>query len=158
MNENLLDYNLELSNSNSIEAQVSDNSLRLIIQNSGSTTIDVTASDQYSETVSSSFDVVIDQVLSADNLLWPKEFRISDAYPNPFNPQTNFEIYIPEFSDVKIQVFDLTGKVVDKLFNGALAKGVYQMQWNASKFTSGVYFISLYSNNTLSTKKVILLK
>ena len=158
MNEDPLDYSLDLSSSDYIEAQISNNLLQLIIQNSGSTVIQVSASDQIGEAVSSSFELVIDQVLSVDNFSWPKEFSISDAYPNPFNPQTNFEIYIPEFSSVKIQVFDIRGKVVDKLFDGSLAKGVYQMQWNAGKFTSGVYFVSLYSNNTLSTKKVILLK
>ena len=153
-----LDYSLDLSSSDYIEAQISNNLLQLIIQNAGSTVIQVSASDQIGEAVSSSFELVIDQVLSVDNFSWPKEFSISDAYPNPFNPQTNFEIYIPEFSSVKIQVFDIRGKVVDKLFDGSLAKGVYQMQWDAGSFTSGVYFVSLYSNNILSTKKVILLK
>ena len=158
MNEDPLAYSLELSSSNYIEAQISNNSLQLIIQDAGSTVIQVFASDQIGEVISSSFEIVVGQVLSADNFSWPEGFSISDAYPNPFNPQTNFEIYIPQFSDVKIQVFDITGKVVDKLFDGRLAKGVYQMQWNADKFTSGVYFVSLYSNSTLSTKKVILLK
>ena len=157
MNEDPLDYSLDLSSSDYIEAQISNNLLQLIIQNAGSTVIQVSASDQIGEAVSSSFELVIDQVLSVDNFSWPKEFSISDAYPNPFNPQTNFEIYIPEFSSVKIQVFDIRGKVVDKLFDGSLAKEVPNAG-DAGSFTSGVYFVSLYSNNTLSTKKVILLK
>ena len=83
---------------------------------------------------------------------------MSHAYPNPFNPVTNFHIEIPEFSHVVINVYDISGRIIDNLLNGNLAKGTYEMKWDAKALPSGIYFLNLVSSNAQSTKKVILLK
>jgi len=87
-----------------------------------------------------------------------KDFRLFEAYPNPFNPVTNIKFQIPANEFVKLEVFDISGKIVDVLINGNLNAGTYEAKWNAETFSSGIYFYRLTVKNYSDTKKIILLK
>ena len=104
------------------------------------------------------YQLIIEDVLSADLNIWPEEFTLSSAYPNPFNPVTNFYVEVPAFSQVSIRIYDISGKMIDQILKGSLAKGTYEMRWDANDFPSGIYFISLLSEKKHITNKVILLK
>ena len=158
MFQDSLVYSLELDNNESVLAEISNNDLLVTILSSGETEITVTATDQSGLSVADSFDIIVDDVLSADLNVWPEEFVLSSAYPNPFNPVTNFYVEIPEFSQISIRVYDISGKMIDQILKGSLAKGIYEMQWDAHGFSSGIYFISLVSEKKHITNKVILLK
>ena len=158
MSQDFLSYAISSDNEEYLSLEIIDNEIVATIQSSGSTEIFVTATDQYGEAVSDSFNLIIDDVLSSDISIWPDEFYLSNAYPNPFNPVTNFEIEIPEFSYIDINVYNISGRLIDRIFDGGLAKGKYKMSWDAKDFPSGIYFINLISHSSHKTSKVILLK
>ncbi len=88
----------------------------------------------------------------------PNEFSLSQNYPNPFNPTTNIEFNVLKSSFVKLIIFDITGREVETLVSKQMAEGVYNVDWNASKYPSGVYFYRITAGNFTDTKKMILTK
>ena len=94
---------------------------------------------------------------SADDLL-PDEFNLSNIYPNPFNPSANITYALPEFSHVRVTVYDIRGRVMAVLANSFEPAGYYTIQWDASAYASGVYFIEMYSESFRKTRKVLHLK
>lgn len=88
----------------------------------------------------------------------PDRSSLSQNYPNPFNPTTNFEFRIADFGFVNLIIYDIQGREVETLVNENLKPGIYKANWNASDFTSGVYFYKLTSGSYTETKKMILLK
>ncbi len=88
----------------------------------------------------------------------PKEFLLSQNYPNPFNPVTYIEFTVSKSSFVKLVVYDLLGRVVETLVNKQIAQGVYKVDWNASKYPSGVYFYRIETGDFTDTKKMMLVK
>jgi hypothetical protein len=93
----------------------------------------------------------------------PDRFVLSQNYPNPFNPATTFKFSIPQGGFVSIKVYDMLGREVAKVVNNSLQAGAYEVNFNASNLTSGVYFykISVNSNtgvNWTQTKKMVLVK
>lgn len=88
----------------------------------------------------------------------PGEYRISQNYPNPFNPSTTIAFSIPTRSFVTLKVFDALGREAATLVSEALQPGSYLRQWNASGFSSGVYFYRLQAGSYTETKRLLLLK
>ncbi|MCB0722799.1 MAG: T9SS type A sorting domain-containing protein [Ignavibacteriae bacterium] len=88
----------------------------------------------------------------------PKTFRLYQNYPNPFNPSTNIRFGIANSSNVKISIYDVTGKLIEVLVNQKLSAGTYEIQWNADGFASGVYFYSLEAEGFNQTRKMLLIK
>ncbi|HMT11054.1 MAG TPA: Omp28-related outer membrane protein [Ignavibacteria bacterium] len=88
----------------------------------------------------------------------PNSFSLSQNYPNPFNPQTNIRFSLPKGSDVKITVFDAVGRVVALLANGRFEAGTYNIDFNASALSSGIYFYSITTAEFTDTKKMMLIK
>ena len=98
----------------------------------------------------------------------PKKFALEQNYPNPFNPTTNFRFRISDFSAeggsasgggfVSLKVYDVLGQVVATLVNEVKQQGEYNVQWDASNFTSGIYFYKLSAGKFIDIKKMILLR
>jgi photosystem II stability/assembly factor-like uncharacterized protein len=88
----------------------------------------------------------------------PSTFGLLQNYPNPFNPSTNIEFHIAGFGLVQIKIFDALGKEIQVLVNEQLRPGIYETQWNASGYPSGIYFYKLSAGNFTGTKKMILIK
>lgn len=88
----------------------------------------------------------------------PDHFDLSQNYPNPFNPTTIIKYAIPNSGDVKLIVYDIMGKEVKTLVNEFKAPGYYQVQFNASDFSSGIYFYRLVTNNFSAIKKLVVIK
>ncbi len=85
-------------------------------------------------------------------------YTLSQNYPNPFNPSTNIQFAIPESGMVKLVIFDVLGREVTTLVNEYKSAGNYQVNFDASRLASGVYYYSLESNAFRSTRKMILMK
>ncbi len=83
---------------------------------------------------------------------------MSQNYPNPFNPTTNIKLQIPKAGNVKITVFDVTGKEVAILVNENLSAGEYKVDFNATGLTSGVYFYRIETVSFTDVKKMMLIK
>jgi hypothetical protein len=90
-----------------------------------------------------------------------EKFSLSQNYPNPFNPETKIKFGIPhsaENGNVKLAIYDAAGREVELLLNERLAEGIYEFSWNASRYTSGVYFYRLITGHYSEVKKMILVK
>jgi len=90
--------------------------------------------------------------------LVPSSFSLSQNYPNPFNPTTKIKMEIAKLGDVKLVVYDILGREVDKLVNENLKPGTYEVEFNGSKYASGVYFYKLVATEFSESKRMILLK
>ncbi|MCY7361067.1 MAG: T9SS type A sorting domain-containing protein, partial [Ignavibacteria bacterium] len=93
----------------------------------------------------------------------PYKFSLNQNYPNPFNPSTIINYTIPfsvkrETSNVKLIIYNSSGKEVKVLVNENKSAGSYSVNWNASDFPSGIYYYTIKSGNYSDTKKMILLK
>ena len=88
----------------------------------------------------------------------PEKYSLNQNYPNPFNPTTNINIQIPKEGFVKLTVFDVTGKEAAILVNEKLSAGEYNVDFDASRLTSGVYFYRLESAGFTDVRKMILIK
>ncbi len=96
----------------------------------------------------------------------PEEFHLSQNYPNPFNPSTTITYTIPvvdvpsgvEVQHVSLKVYDILGNEVSQLVNKSQAAGIYQVEFDANKLTSGMYFYKLETGSFTETKKMMLIK
>ena len=89
----------------------------------------------------------------------PDEYSISDPFPNPFNPSVTINFSIPEENKINIYIYDITGRIIEKVYNNRLLNaGYHSINWNASFHASGIYFIVIDTGELISTKKVTLLK
>jgi len=88
----------------------------------------------------------------------PNEFKLYDNYPNPFNPTTIIRYAIPEASFTSIKIYNGLGKEVSTLVNETKTAGTYEVEFNASDLSSGVYFYTLQAGSFKETKKMILTK
>ena len=88
----------------------------------------------------------------------PKGFALSTAYPNPFNPTTSINLHVPMESSVNVDVFDLSGRLVESLLSGVQAKGDYNLTWNAVNEASGMYIVRAQTFDAVSVQKILLLK
>ena len=87
-----------------------------------------------------------------------KSFALSQNYPNQFNPTTIIHYEIPNDGLVTLKIYDELGKEVKTLVNQYQNKGKYDINFNASQLSSGIYFYQLKTGNDISIKKMILLK
>jgi photosystem II stability/assembly factor-like uncharacterized protein len=85
-------------------------------------------------------------------------YSLSQNYPNPFNPITNVKFSIINAGDVKIVVYDIQGREVQTLVNERLNEGTYEVKFDGSMLTSGVYFYKMVSEGFTETKKMMLVK
>jgi len=92
-----------------------------------------------------------------------KKYELLQNYPNPFNPVTKIKFQIPsnvksKTSDVKLIIYDITGREIQTLIKEKLNPGTYEVTFDGSNFASGVYFYQLRSGDYVETKKLVLLK
>jgi len=105
------------------------------------------------------FTLVPEGVTSvSDNKLSPANFSLDQNYPNPFNPSTMISYSIPIDGFVSLKVYNIIGKEVAFLVNGFQKSGKYDITFDASKLTSGVYFYTIKAGEFASTKKMILMR
>ena len=94
----------------------------------------------------------------------PTEYRLYQNYPNPFNPVTNIKYSVTsnvkgQMSNVKLSIYDITGKEIIVLVNQEQNAGTYVVDFDGSKYSSGVYFYTLIADGiNTDTKKMIMLK
>jgi FlgD Ig-like domain/Doubled CXXCH motif (Paired_CXXCH_1)/Cytochrome c554 and c-prime len=93
----------------------------------------------------------------------PTEFALDQNYPNPFNPTTTIRFSLPTDQQVKLEVYDVIGRLVKTIVNKDVAAGQYEVSWdgkdnNNMQVTSGMYLYRLQAGSYSSMKKMILLK
>lgn len=88
----------------------------------------------------------------------PASYKMYGNYPNPFNPTTSINYDIPKSTYVKLSVYDITGKEVETLVNKNLQAGKYRADWNASRYSSGIYFARIETGDYRHIIKMIMVK
>ena len=93
----------------------------------------------------------------------PNTFELTQNYPNPFNPSTQIGFALPKASNVRVNIYDITGKLVSSLVNESIAAGKYSVTWNGlnlngQQVTSGVYIYRIEAGSFTATKKMLMLK
>ncbi len=88
----------------------------------------------------------------------PITYKLDQNYPNPFNPSTTINYSIPKESIVSLKIYNILGQEVKTLVNESKAPGKYNVRFNASELSSGVYFYSLKAGDYYQVKKMMLLK
>lgn len=88
----------------------------------------------------------------------PLEYSLKQNYPNPFNPSTEISFTLREAGDVSLKVYDLLGREVAALLNETREQGTHSVKFDASRFSSGVYFYELRVNNLQFLRKMTLIK
>ena len=103
--------------------------------------------------------VTIDNSLGTEiQPLIPIEFSINQIYPNPFNPVTTIYYSVETLNKTSLQVFDLTGRLIETLIHKNLEPGNHQIDWHPRNIPSGLYFVELKSGNKREIQKITLLK
>jgi len=98
------------------------------------------------------------QMFDEANLV-PQELTLSDAYPNPFNPQTSLQFTVPEDGRTSVRVFNMLGEEVQVLFNeGAKAGQRYTVEFNGAKLASGMYIVRLEYAGEQIARRILLTK
>jgi len=88
----------------------------------------------------------------------PKNYTISQNFPNPFNPVTNITYNLPVDGKVSIKVYDISGREISTLADGNMTAGYHTVSFDASNLPSGVYFYKISADNFKDTKKMTLIK
>ena len=98
------------------------------------------------------------ETLSSNTTLNPINFEINQIYPNPFNPLTTIRYGLTQNSDIQISIYDITGKLITTLINEFQTSGYHSITWDASNFSSGIYFLKMSVENFTATRKLVLIK
>jgi 5-hydroxyisourate hydrolase-like protein (transthyretin family) len=88
----------------------------------------------------------------------PKEFKLEQNFPNPFNPTTKIQYQLPLDAKVTLKVFDILGSELVTLVNEEQEAGYKEIQFNGNNIASGMYIYRLQASNYISTKKMMVVK
>ncbi len=85
-------------------------------------------------------------------------YSLSQNYPNPFNPTTKISFALPKAGFVTLKIYDILGREIKTLVNEIRQDGNYSVDFNASEFSSGVYFYRIQANDFTDVKRMLLVK
>ncbi|UCC80252.1 MAG: T9SS type A sorting domain-containing protein [Candidatus Zixiibacteriota bacterium] len=88
----------------------------------------------------------------------PRTFKIAQNYPNPFNASTRIEFELESPAEIDLSIYDVTGAKVTTLTKGLKESGVHSVEWDASEYSSGIYYYRLLSGTESATRKMALIK
>ncbi len=108
------------------------------------------------------YDASVMTIGDKENII-PKKFYVSDNYPNPFNPTTNFYIDVPEAGNLIVRVFDVSGRLVNELMNTQVVAGRISSRWSGKNSAgamspTGIYFLQVETGSNYHVQKLALVK
>lgn len=105
-------------------------------------------------------DKTIDVVTSVEDGVRPQIFDLGQNYPNPFNPSTVIQFMVKQSGDIRLGLYDITGREIAVLAEGFREAGDYSIRLNSADYglTSGVYFYKLQAGGISAVKKLVLSK
>ncbi len=93
-----------------------------------------------------------------DEPVTPSMVALNKNYPNPFNASTTISYSLPTQSEVRLDIYDILGRKLTKLFEGNQSAGNHSVTWDGSGAASGVYFYRLITNEDVLTERMTLVK
>jgi len=159
------DFSIELNSTfNSDYAQInkiSDTETKVVVVTEGAKI------DNIAE-IATSCDYTIDNVVVASQHgtempattkeVISKGYSVKPAYPNPFNPTTNINLTLDVAANISVQIYNISGQLVDVIAEGLYSPSSYKWTWNAENLASGVYFVKTQVGSDIHTEKIMLLK
>jgi hypothetical protein len=97
-------------------------------------------------------------LVGVKDITTPVDFTLSQNYPNPLNPKTTISYELPEAQNITLQIFDITGCLVETLYSGYKEAGHWDITWNASDQSSGIYIYRLMYGDKQISRKMLVLK
>jgi len=88
----------------------------------------------------------------------PSGYALRPAFPNPFNPSTTLQFELPTDSAISLQIYDISGRLVEELVNDVYSAGVHSVTWDAGSMATGIYLVRLDSENFHQMQKIMLIK
>jgi len=154
---------MTLSHGSDFEIELTDKAMIADYRTSGNSTTLIVVAPDSDNLFTASGDFTIEDVIVANEnsqatIVMPTELTLSKAYPNPFNPSTTFDVYVPVEGAVNLSVYNVMGQLVDVIHSGGMTEGSHSITWNASNMTSGIYFVRAESVSGVSLQKVMLMK
>ncbi|HIM53134.1 MAG TPA: T9SS type A sorting domain-containing protein, partial [Candidatus Marinimicrobia bacterium] len=98
------------------------------------------------------------ETLSSNTTLNPINIEINQIYPNPFNPTTTIRYGLNQNAIIQISIYDINGGLITTLINEFQIAGYHFITWDASNYSSGIYFLNMFSGEISETKKMVLIK
>ncbi|MBE0539129.1 MAG: T9SS type A sorting domain-containing protein [Ignavibacterium sp.] len=148
-----IDFYADLNGNGSYNAPPADHAWRMMFNSS---TGDVTSDFSHNANFVDIQWPGATSVSNESNILL--DFNLQQNYPNPFNPSTIISYSIPQSSLVTLKVYDIIGNEVAALVNKTQPAGKYDVRFNGSNLSNGVYLYRIETDNFISTKKMILMK
>jgi hypothetical protein len=103
-------------------------------------------------------DITIKTVVEPGIADVPDNFVLHQNYPNPFNPITTIRLDLAKTTDVKLTIYDISGRRIQELVNSSMNAGSYDLRWNAGHLSSGMYLYRIETPEFTATNKLLLLK
>tara|TARA_Y100001936_G_scaffold244924_1_gene286073 strand:- start:3 stop:3848 length:3846 start_codon:yes stop_codon:yes gene_type:complete len=155
---------LTLSHGLNFELELTQDALVSDYKTDGTTTTLIVVAPETDHIFKTSDNFEVDEALVVnsnkfiDVVKYTPEFKLSAAYPNPFNPTTTIDFSVAKAGYASVTVYNLMGQVVGVLMDGIVDADTYNLTWNAQHLSSGVYMIKAESNGQVATQKIMLLK
>ena len=145
-------FSIELTNDAFVAQSNTDgNQTKIMVVNPGSELFTAEGQFEIVEVIAANGNDYIDVVN-------PDAISLGDAYQNPFNPTTSFELQVGTSGHVTMNVYNLMWQVVGTLVNNTMDAGNYNITWDATNFSSGMYIVKAETVNGVAAQKVMLVK
>ena len=146
------DFSIELTNDAFVaQSHTEGNQTKLMIVNPENELFTAEGNFEIVETTAANSENYID-------VINPSAISLGDAYPNPFNPTTSFDLQVGTSGHVTMNVYNLMGQIVGTLVNNTMDAGNYNITWDATNFSSGMYVVKAETVNGVASQKVMLVK
>ncbi len=89
---------------------------------------------------------------------FPCQFTLASPFPNPFNSATNLQFTLPRVSQVRLSIYNLSGREIAQLWNRETPAGFYTVTWQANAFPSGTYFAEIAADGSHTRRKLVLMR
>lgn len=154
---------MTLSHGSDFAIELTDKAMLADYRTNGNSTTLIVVAPEGDDLFTASGDFAVEEVIVANEnsqatIAMPTELTLSKAYPNPFNPSTTLDMYVPVEGMVSLSVYNVMGQLVDVIHSGSMTEGSHSITWNASNMTSGMYFVRAESVGGVSVQKVMLMK
>ena len=100
----------------------------------------------------------VTSLIPLNNKNLPQNIGLFVNFPNPFNPVTTIRFELPKPANVILKIFDVRGRLIEKLLEQRLSAGLHEVNWQAARYSSGVYFCNLNVEGKTFVHKMMFLK
>ena len=156
---------MTISHDNDFSIELTNDALVADYNTTGTNTTLMVVAPEGSSLFTSEGNFEIVDVIAADSENYinavvnnPASFVVSKAYPNPFNPTTSLDVSLNSDAQVKVEVYNVMGQLVDVIANDMMSQGTHNFTWNASSVPSGAYFIRTQVGSNVDNQKITLVK